>query len=219
MSAKTLFPRPDRSSRLAKSDYLINQFKTLRKEIEETKARIFKITGFGVLIIPAAHFVGQAYHIDVLLLAMPVLVIVIALFFLSENHALYRAGSYIRRYIEPHASKHFDGWERWMTRADGYNKRTVDRYTNYTFFLLSIVYYLCSVFLSARFAIGQYDIICGAVVLSIYISIGILFFIFFSFSMMACTREYLKPASSEHIPEEGRIGKIRRIFGFPALRK
>ena len=129
------------------SQFLMEEYKTLREEIRETKARIFKLVGFGIFAVPVAHFVAQTYRLDVVILSLPLLVIVVALLYLSENHALMRCGCYIREHIEPKVEdtigevillekgsdrsiepkvKDTIGWETWL--ENGFGRRTVDKY-------------------------------------------------------------------------------------------
>lgn len=160
-----------------KSEFLKQQYITLRREIEETKSRIFKLVGSGIIVVPAANFLGQSFKLDLLILTIPVLVIVLLLFYLSENHAIMRAGRYIRLHIEPEV-KGIVGWENWLQIPDDLDTRSVDKFANYCFYLLFFVYYTCSVFLSTRFAYKEYGTIQASLILGGYVAIGIWFLIF-----------------------------------------
>jgi len=95
---------------MEKADFLKAQFETLRDEIKETKARIFWILSMGVILIPAAQTVGARYELGFALLGLPIIIIVYALLYLAENHALMRCGSYIRTQVEE-AVPEVIGWE------------------------------------------------------------------------------------------------------------
>jgi len=166
-----------------KATFLKEQFTTLRKEIEQTKSRIFKIMAFGLTIVPAAHFVAREQHVEALLYVSPLLVIVVALLYLSENHALMRCGRYIRYEIERHVSQQdadVIGWETWLeTKKRGYDTRTVDKYVAYCFLILFVVYFAGSVYLAIKEAqTANVNIMWMAALLAVYIAVGIWFLIF-----------------------------------------
>ena len=162
---------------MKKEEFLKLQFQTIREEIRETKARIFKTLGFGLTVIPAAHFFAQTYKIDTLVLSIPFLIVIVSLIYLSENHSLMRCGRFIRLHIESQVEDVI-GWEHWLSTPDEFEKRSVDRYLTYSFFLLFIVYYLGSVFFAVQFSINKYGIIPCAVLIGFYVAIGIWFLIF-----------------------------------------
>jgi hypothetical protein len=162
---------------LDKKDFLKYQYLTLREEIKETKARIFKTLGFGLVVVPASHFLAQSYQIDTIILAIPILVIVVALVYLAENNALMRCGRYIRLHIEPQIEGVL-GWETWLETPGFFETRDVDKYLSYCFYLLFFVYFVGSIFLAARFAIQQYGQILTSLLLGLYVAIGIWFVIY-----------------------------------------
>jgi hypothetical protein len=162
---------------LDKQEFLKQQYLTLREEVKETKARIFKTLGFGLVVVPAAHFLAQSYHIDTVILSIPILVIVVALVYLSENNALMRCGRYIRLHIESQIEGVL-GWETWLETPGLFETRDVDKYLSYRFYLLFFVYFVGSVFLAARFAIQQYGQIAASLLLGLYVAIGIWFVIY-----------------------------------------
>ena len=161
-----------------KSQFSIIQFKTLREEIKETKDRIFKLVSFGIFAVPTAHFIAQTYNLDIIILSLPLLVIVIALLYLSENHAMMRCGRYIREQIEPNMDG-IMGWETWLENNGQFNARTVEKYANYCFYLLIFIYYAGSVFMASRFTYNNYGVVNLSILLGFYIAIGIWFLIFF----------------------------------------
>ena len=50
-----------------KEEFLKHQFLTLREEVKETKARIFKIQTIGLVIAPGSTILGRVYGIDILI--------------------------------------------------------------------------------------------------------------------------------------------------------
>lgn len=77
------------------------EYASLRKEIETSKANMFKLAVGGSAVIPAAQSVAASYSIGAITLALPLVVVVLVLLFLAENHAVMRAGTYILQEIEP----------------------------------------------------------------------------------------------------------------------
>jgi hypothetical protein len=160
-----------------RQEFLKQQYLSLREEIRATKDRIFKTMGFGLIVVPSATFLAKAYDVDTFILSLPVLVVVVALIYLSENNALMRCGRYIKYHIEP-AIADVVGWEQWLERIGPWDARSVDKYLSYAFYLLFFVYFAGSVFLAGRFAIEKYGIIPGVILLAVYIAIGVWFVIY-----------------------------------------
>ncbi|MDH5179450.1 MAG: hypothetical protein OEZ39_02120 [Gammaproteobacteria bacterium] len=162
---------------MEKQEFLKQQFLSLREEIKDTKSRIFKIMGFGLVVVPAAQFLAQAYKIDTVALSLPFLVIVVALLYLAENNAVIRCGRYLKHHIETEI-KEVIGWEEWLETKSSYDTRSVDKYLSYAFHLLFFVYFINSVFLATKFSISSYGMIVTAVILGAYVAIGVWFLIF-----------------------------------------
>ncbi len=169
-----------------KSQFLLEQYKTLREEIKESKGRIFKLVGFGMFALPAANFFAQVYTLDIITLSLPILVIVIAFLYLSENHAIMRCGRYIRLHIEPKIEDTI-GWETWLEENGDLRRRTVDKYVSYCFYLLIFMYYGGSVFVASRFIFEKYGLLYLSILLGFYIGIGVWFLIFFVKSIQIST--------------------------------
>ncbi len=160
-----------------KHEFLKQQYISLREEIKETKARIFKTLGFGIIAVPAANFLGESYHIDVVILSLPLLVIVLAFLYLSENNAKMRCGRFIRIHIES-LFKDIPGWETWLENPEEeYQTRIVDIYLDACFYILFFIYYVGSVFLETRFSIQNFHLLITAMILGFYVAIGIWFLI------------------------------------------
>jgi len=156
---------------LIKLEYL-----TIREEICATKDRLFKIMGFGLLAVPGSHFLAQTYKVDTVTLSLPVLIVIVALIYLSENNALMRGGKYIREYVENNRVG-FIGWETWLER-DSHKTRDVDKYLSYAFCLLFLLYFMGSAFIAVRHAYTCYGEVAGSMLLGTYVAVGIWFSIF-----------------------------------------
>lgn len=175
-----------------KQEFIKQQYITLREEIKETKARIFKTLSFGLVVVPAANFLANSYQVDVLIMLMPLLIIVVALIYLSENRAKMRCGRYIRLHIEGKIKDIEPGWETWLEdpcRYDvvPYDTRCVDKYLDYCFYILFFIYFSSSVFLAAKFAHIKYGLIVTSLLLGSYTAVGMCFMYFLIKHIQFCT--------------------------------
>lgn len=160
--------------------FLERQYKTLRKEIEFTRDRMYKTIIAGASFMPAAQYLSQIYEITVLTLLLPLLVTIFLLLYISDLHALMRCGCFIRLHIE----KTFPdvmGWEEWL-ESDDYidDRRNVDKFVNYSFYLLSAIYYIVSIWLATQMAYDIFGILGLATTLGIYIALGFFILIMLS---------------------------------------
>ncbi len=169
-----------------RQEFLKQQYITLREEIRETKDRIFKTMGFGLIVVPGSNFLAHAYQLDTITLSLPILVIVVALLYLSEENALMRCGRYIRYHIEPTVVDTV-GWEQWLEKSSNEDARSVDKHVSYAFYLLFFVYFVGSVFVAGRFAINAYGVVQGAILLGAYIAVGLWFVIYLISSLRLST--------------------------------
>lgn len=160
-----------------KAEFQKNQYLTLRKEIEESKNRVFQTMGFGLVVVPGSHFLAQAYKIDTVILSLPLLVIVVALVYLSESNAIMRCGRYIKHNIEP-SNSDVVGWEKWLELRSSYDTRDVDKHMSSAFYLLFLVYFAGSVFMAARFSLSEFGSLATAVMLGLYVAVGVWFLLF-----------------------------------------
>ena len=161
---------------MEKSEFLKQEYISLREEIVHTKARLFRTLSFGIIIVPAANLLAQFYELDTLILALPILVIVVSILYLSENNALMRCGIYIKEVIEVESK--MQGWEHWLENTKTCDARNVDKFLSYSFYLLYFVYFVGAVFVASQFALEKYNYIFGSVVIGAYVSIGVWFLIF-----------------------------------------
>ena len=161
--------------------FLELQYATLRKEIEVSKSNMFKLVVGGGALIPTAQSLANTYSIGVITLALPLIVVVLVLLFLAENHAMMRAGTYILEQIEPNIEGVI-GWETWLNSSKGdVAKRTVDKLLIFAFAVLAASYFMVSVVLAARFAFQEFGQQGQYLVAGAYIFVGaILAFILYS---------------------------------------
>ncbi len=138
---------------MTSEEFVSAQFVTLREEIRETKARLFRIVGFGLVAVPAAHYLARAYDIAYLIPMTPFLVMIIGLMYVAECEALMRAGCYIRSYIEPHYANEITGWETWLEQSA--RLRRVDRFVGMSFLGLFFIYYTVTA-VAATIELSQY---------------------------------------------------------------
>jgi hypothetical protein len=142
------------------------QYETLRKEIEYSKERVFKIVAGEAFVVPAAQFVSIASDSGSFIkLILPFLVMILVLRFLYENNCIFRSGFYIRKYIEPCLKPKIDqvvGWEEWLEsdiELDNNKKcspRNVEVFAKNGFYVLSFVYYAISVYLAWDYLLKKY---------------------------------------------------------------
>ena len=170
------------ASKMDRDKFLELEYLTLRKEIENAKTNLFKLVIGGAAVIPAAQSLANSYAIGAITLALPLIVVVLVLLFLTENHSMMRAGTYILEQIEPSIDGGQGGWETWLNSTrGGSGKRTVDKLLIFAFAVLASCYFMVSVVLASRHALqafghkGQYLIAGG------YVGIGlVLVFILYS---------------------------------------
>lgn len=138
------------------SKFIELEYATLRKEIETSKANMFKLAVGGSAVIPAAQSLADSYSMGVITLALPLIVVVLVLLFLAENHAVMRAGTYILQEIETKVAG-VKGWETWLHAVEANTgNRTVDKLLIFAFSVLTASYFIVSVVLAARHALQEF---------------------------------------------------------------
>jgi len=161
-----------------RTEFMRHEYVALREEIKETKDRIFRLAGLGLVGLPSAYFFAEKYQLTILKLTLPLLICTLVLLYLSESHALMRCGRYIKQVIEPECSPSAAcrGWEHWLEEADthGHDRRIVDKYMAVFFYILFIIYYLASVGLAWQAAVEIGVVTAQPIVLGVYAAIGIL---------------------------------------------
>jgi len=174
------------------SKFIELEYATLRKEIETSKANMFKLVVGGSAVIPAAQSVADSYSIGVITLALPLVVAVLVLLFLAENHAVMRAGTYILQEIEPKIDG-MKGWETWLNSVQtNTGTRTVDKLLVFAFSVLAASYFIASVALAVRYAFREFGQQGQYVVGGIYALLGAAL----SFVLYSQARTDTKAASS-----------------------
>ncbi len=136
------------------------QFLALRREIENSLDRVFKIMVGGPTLIPVIVGVLGYYAVTPILMALPMLVIVIALLYLNQWNTIMRCGRYIRTRIEPDVVG-LEGWEEWLeskgeTEVGSVSNRLVDMYLSYAFYALTAAYYLATTYIAVLYARSNY---------------------------------------------------------------
>lgn len=169
------------SGTIDRQRFLELEYVTLRKEIETAKSNLFKLVVGGAAVIPTAQSLANTYSIGAITLALPLIVVVLVLLFLTENHSMMRAGTYILEQIEPNVEG-ATGWETWLNSAKGgTGKRTVDKLLILAFAVLAASYFMVSVVLAARFALQEFGLQGQYLVGGAYLGVGVvLVFILYS---------------------------------------
>lgn len=148
------------------------EYVTLRSEIEVAKSNMNKLTVGGAAIVPTAQSLANTYEIGEITLALPLIVVVLVLLFLTENHAVMRAGTYILKRIEPAVGQN-GGWETWLAIGSRKSRRrTVDKLLVISFSVLASCYFVVSVILAVKFAIKEYGPTGQLMVGLIYLAVG-----------------------------------------------
>lgn len=155
-------------------DFLLMEYESLRSEIAVAKKNMFQLIIGGAAIIPAAQSVATSYEIGSITLALPMILLVLVLMFISENHAMMRAGQYILENIEPKFQA-TGGWEAWLNTANGISKtRSVDRILIFAFSVLSSFYFIVSVVLAWRYAAAEFGNGGKYLVALVYLVVGVI---------------------------------------------
>jgi hypothetical protein len=175
---------------MERSRFLENEYITLREEIKNTKERLFRLAGIGLVGVPAAYSVAKIYDIKVLVLSLPILICIIVLLYMSESRALMRCGSYIKKKIERNVEGNLEcqlGWEHWLSKApkNKSDRRAVDKFLATFFFLLFAFYYGASVHLASTTAYESFGLLGLSLTLAAYSAIGIVFSWFFAINFSA----------------------------------
>jgi len=120
------------------TEFLKHQFITLREEIRESKARIFKLVVLGALFVPAAGYAANQLQVVFASASIPFVLVLLMLDFISEQNAIIRAGRYLKEHVEPHISG-VTGWEKWL--ESNHRLRDADRYFFGSFLLMFFIFY------------------------------------------------------------------------------
>lgn len=154
-------------------DFALLEYESLRNEIATAKKNMFQLIVGGAAIIPAAQSIAVSYSIGPVTLALPLILLVLVLMFISENRAMMRAGQYILEKIEPKFS-YEGGWESWLNTSNGITEtRSVDRILIFAFSVLSSFYFIVAVVLAWQYASEEFGGSGKYVVATAYVAVGV----------------------------------------------
>ena len=125
------------------------EYQTLRKEIEESKQRLFLVVAGGLSVVTTADFFAVRGNAGIFSLLLPFMVLAFALLFLSQHNAKFRAGRYIRKHIEHDFKGIAPGWENWLEEDKG-KHREADKCIKRGFLLIFVTYYSFSAYLAGK---------------------------------------------------------------------
>jgi len=117
-------------------------FISLRKEILQTRARIYRTLLVGIIGAPILTYYALQVdtHFMVLLLA-PFLVLMIMMLYISEQASMMQLGRFIKEKIE----KGEDGWEHWLSAK---RDTAPEPQIFHTFAFLCVIFYIMLVCLA-----------------------------------------------------------------------
>lgn len=126
---------------MEQSEFHTQQFLFLRREIEARQARLFWTIVMGLLGLPTLTYLAK--DADTLAwLAIPFLMLVIIVLFIAEQHAMMRAGRFIREEIERQGN-FAPGWESWLESQPEF--RLMERNFLGCFICIFLLYYFLAV--------------------------------------------------------------------------
>lgn len=123
---------------MTRDEFLKQQFLTLREEIRDSKARIFRLLLVGTIIVPVLIFAASHYESPLTIASIPFVVLVVMVAFIIEQHTIIRAGRYIKEFVEPQVQAVL-GWEQWL--ESNRRLREMDRIFFGSFLLIFMVFY------------------------------------------------------------------------------
>lgn len=127
-------------------DFVIQQYTSLRREIEGQQARLFWTVIIGLLGLPALSFFTLSASTRIWAI-LPFFVLVLIILFLAQQSQMMRAGRYIREYVEKHVD-FSPGWESWIESRP--ELRLMDRHFSGCFIVIFFLYYFLSVSLALQ---------------------------------------------------------------------
>ena len=133
------------------TEFLKEQFLTLRSEIKTTKARLFWIVLAGLFGVPVLSYLATDADALVWLL-VPYFVLVLIVMFLNEQNTMMRAGQYIREQVEKNVG-HSPGWEAWIESRS--ELRLMDRHFFACFIIIFFAYYFVSIGMAMQRFLGH----------------------------------------------------------------
>lgn len=168
--------------------FLMEEYKTLREEIKATKDRIFKIAGLSAAGMPYSYVIAQNNDLKILKIFLPLLVLGVALLYISENISLMRCGRYIKNYIEPmfnngDISSIWKGWEHNLAEQDRQDalgfmenpERAAERIAAVFFYIFFTLYYIASALFSVKTVYHGYGFLCSFIIAASWFAAGVSF--------------------------------------------
>lgn len=126
---------------MSADEFMKHQFITLREEIRESKARIFRLVLLGTVLVPAIGYLSAMQLSYFIVAPVPFLVLIILAAYVGEQNAIIRAGRYLREHVEP-AIQGVTGWEKWLESSKRY--READRVFFAVFTVIFFMFYMVS---------------------------------------------------------------------------
>ena len=126
---------------MEQQDFIKEQYRALRAEVDATKARLFRTVCLGLVVVPVLTFLAERPQTQFVGPILPFVVLVLTILFVAEEHALMRCGRFIRERIEPHMEDGV-GWEAWLETQPGL--RFMDKCLFGCFLITFFVFYFAS---------------------------------------------------------------------------
>ncbi len=124
--------------------FVMQEFISLRREIEGQQMRLFWIVVIGLLGLPLlSYFLISASSRTGIIL--PFFVLVLIVLFLTQQSQMMRAGRYIREFVEKDVD-FMPGWESWLESRP--ELRLMDRHFSACFIVIFFAYYFLSIALA-----------------------------------------------------------------------
>ena len=127
---------------MEKQHIVMEQFQALRSEIEAIKARLFRTVCLGLVLVPVLAYLAEKPGTVFLGLALPFVILVLNMLYVSQEHALLRCGRYMRQRIEP-LIEEGAGWEAWLEAHPGL--RVMDKCMFWCFVIIFFLFYFGAV--------------------------------------------------------------------------
>ncbi len=122
-------------------DFLVEEYRTLRREIASTKMRLFMIVALGSIAVPLLTYLAEMPDSQFVGPVLPFVVLVLTILFVADEQALMRCGRFIRERIEPHFESGTE-WEKWLEEKS--DLRVMDRCLFGCFIITFFVFYFVS---------------------------------------------------------------------------
>ena len=137
---------------MSAEEFMKSQYLTLREEIRESKARVFRLVVIATILMPAAGLVGYTHGAYFTTAAIPFLVLVLMAAYVGEQNSIIRAGRYVREHIEP-TVEGVTGWERWLESNKRF--READRVFFSVFIVVFFLFYIAATWIAIETLLKQ----------------------------------------------------------------